>query len=110
MATRKTIVLLVIGIVSCFLFTAPTVNAINQNSVPNVGIYQFGVGNFKVATISDGLLKPEVTRKGVDPMFGKELIGIKSDWVFQRYTKGVFRQADADAYLRAIGKGNEEKS
>lgn len=54
---RKTIVLLVIGIVSCFLFTAPTVNAINQNSVPNAGVYQFRVGNFKVATISDGLLK-----------------------------------------------------
>jgi len=46
----------------------------------------------------------EVTRKGVDPMFGKELMGIKSDRVFQRYTKGVFRQAAADAYLRAIGE------
>jgi len=52
----------------------------------------------------------EVTRKGVDPMFGKELMGIKSDRVFQRYTKGVFRQAAADAYLRAIGEENEDKS
>jgi hypothetical protein len=25
------------------------------------------------------------------------------------YTKGVFRQAAADAYLRAIGEGNEEE-
>ena len=55
--SRKTIVLLVVGIVSCFLFTASTVNAINQNSVPNAGVYQFGVGSLKVATISDGLLK-----------------------------------------------------
>jgi integrase/recombinase XerD len=30
----------------------------------------------------------EVTRRGVDPLFGKELMGIKSDRVFQRYTKG----------------------
>ena len=52
----------------------------------------------------------EVTRKGVDPLFGKELMGIKSDRVFQRYTKGVFKQAAAEAYLRAIGEVNEEKS
>jgi integrase/recombinase XerD len=43
-------------------------------------------------------------------MFGKELMGIKSDRVFQRYTKGVFRQAAAEAYLRAIGEGGEDKS
>lgn len=46
----------------------------------------------------------EVTRKGVDPLFGKELMGIKSDRVFQRYTQGVFKQAAADAYLKAIGE------
>lgn len=50
----------------------------------------------------------EVTRKGVDPLFGKELMGIKSDRVFQRYTKGVFKQAAAEAYLRAIGEYNED--
>jgi glyoxylase-like metal-dependent hydrolase (beta-lactamase superfamily II) len=53
----KTVILLIIEVVSCFLLTTPTVNAINQNSTPNVGVYQFRVGTFKVATISDGLLK-----------------------------------------------------
>jgi glyoxylase-like metal-dependent hydrolase (beta-lactamase superfamily II) len=53
----KTIALLMIGVVSCFLFTPPTVNATDQNSASNAGVYQFRVGNFKVATISDGLLK-----------------------------------------------------
>jgi integrase/recombinase XerD len=53
----------------------------------------------------------EVTRRGVDPLFGKELMGIKSDQVFQRYTKGVFKQAAADAYLRAIGEeGDDDES
>ncbi|MBD1997665.1 tyrosine-type recombinase/integrase [Leptolyngbya sp. FACHB-541] len=46
----------------------------------------------------------EATRQGVDPLFGKELMGIKSDRVFQRYTKGVFKQAAAQAYLKAIGE------
>ena len=49
----------------------------------------------------------EVTRRGVDPLFGKELMGIKSDKVFQRYTKGVFKQAAAEAYLKAIGESDE---
>jgi integrase/recombinase XerD len=49
----------------------------------------------------------EVKRRGVDPLFGKELMGIKSDRVFQRYTKGVFKQAAAEAYLRAIGEEAE---
>ena len=49
----------------------------------------------------------EVTRRGVDPLFGKELMGIKSDRVFQRYTQGVFKQAAAEAYLKAIGEGEE---
>ncbi|MBL1178774.1 tyrosine-type recombinase/integrase [Pantanalinema sp. GBBB05] len=46
----------------------------------------------------------EVTRRGVDPLFGKELMGIKRDRIFQRYTKGVFKQAAAEAYLKAIGE------
>jgi integrase/recombinase XerD len=50
----------------------------------------------------------EVTRKGVDPLFGKELMGIKSDHVFKRYTKGVFKKAAGEAYLRAIGEATEE--
>ena len=50
----------------------------------------------------------EVTRRGVDPLFGKELMGIKSDRVFQRYTKGVFKQAAAQAYLQAIGEEDTE--
>jgi integrase/recombinase XerD len=50
----------------------------------------------------------EVTRCGVDPLFGKELMGIKSDRVFQRYTKGVFKQAAAEAYLKAIGEGEDD--
>lgn len=49
----------------------------------------------------------EVTRRGVDPLFGKELMGIKSDKVFQRYTKGVFKQAAAKAYLEAIGEESD---
>lgn len=50
----------------------------------------------------------EVTRRGVDPLYGKELMGIKSDRVFERYTKGVFKQAAADAYLRAIGEEDDQ--
>ncbi|MGJ3245683.1 MAG: site-specific integrase [Elainellaceae cyanobacterium] len=50
----------------------------------------------------------EVTRRGVDPLFGKELMGIKSDRVFQRYTKGVFKQAAARAYLEAIGESSDD--
>jgi integrase/recombinase XerD len=51
----------------------------------------------------------DVTRRGVDPLFGKELMGIKSDKVFQRYTKGVFKQAAAEAYLKAIGESSEDQ-
>jgi len=51
----------------------------------------------------------EVTRRGVDPLFGKELMGIKSDRVFERYTKGIFKQAAGDAYLRAIGESSENE-
>jgi len=51
-----------------------------------------------------------VTRQGVDPLFGKELMGIKSDRVFQRYTKGVFKQAAAEAYLKAIAELEQQLS
>jgi len=51
-----------------------------------------------------------VTRQGVDPLFGKELMGIKSDRVFQRYTKGVFNQAAAEAYLKAIAELEQQLS
>jgi integrase/recombinase XerD len=50
-----------------------------------------------------------VTRRGVAPLFGKELMGITSDHVFKRYTKGVFKKAAGDAYLRAIGEGVESE-
>ena len=46
-------------------------------------------------------------RLEVDPLFGKELMGIKSDRVFQRYTQGIFKQAAAEAYLKAIGETTE---
>ena len=45
-----------------------------------------------------------ITRKGVDPMYGKELMGIKSDRVYGRYTQGALKQAAAKAYLQAIGE------
>ena len=45
-----------------------------------------------------------ITRKGVDPMHGKELMGIKSDRVYGRYTQGALKQAAAKAYLQAIGE------
>jgi hypothetical protein len=32
-------------------------------------------------------------------------MGIKSDWVFQPYTKGVAKQVAAEACLQAIGEG-----
>ena len=49
-------------------------------------------------------------RLGVDPLFGKELMGIKSDRVFQRYTQGIFKQAAAEAYLRAIGEAPQSET
>ncbi|WP_199305487.1 tyrosine-type recombinase/integrase [Stenomitos frigidus] len=51
----------------------------------------------------------EVTRRGVDPLF-RELMGIKSDRVFQLYTEGVFKQVAAEAYLREIGEVAEKRS
>lgn len=52
----------------------------------------------------------EVTRRGVDPLYGKELMGIKSDRVFQRYTQGVLKQAAAQAYLEAMGEEGSAES
>ncbi len=49
-----------------------------------------------------------VAQLGIDPLYGKELMGIKSDRVYQRYTKGVFKQAAAKAYLQAIGENPEQ--
>ena len=45
---------------------------------------------------------------GAAPLFGKELMGSKSDRVFQRYTKCVFKQATAQAYLQASGEENDQ--
>jgi integrase/recombinase XerD len=47
-----------------------------------------------------------ITRKGLDPLYGKELMGIKSDKVYGRYTQGALKQA-AKAYLQAIGEDDE---
>lgn len=46
-----------------------------------------------------------ITRKGVDPLYGKEPMGIKSDKVYCRYTQGALKQAAAKAYLQPIGEG-----
>jgi integrase/recombinase XerD len=48
-----------------------------------------------------------ITRKGLDPLYGKELMGIKSDKVYGRYTQGALKQAAAKAYLQAIGEDDE---
>ena len=37
-------------------------------------------------------------------MYGKELMEIKSDRVYRRYTQGALKQAAAKAYLQAIGE------
>jgi glyoxylase-like metal-dependent hydrolase (beta-lactamase superfamily II) len=52
----KTIVLLLIALILALVIKAPTVNALGEESTLNAGAYQFEVGNFKVATISGGLL------------------------------------------------------
>lgn len=48
-----------------------------------------------------------ITRKGVDPLYGKELMGIKTDKVYRRYTQGALKQAAAKAYLQAIGEDED---
>jgi len=48
-----------------------------------------------------------ITRKGLDPMYGKELMGIKSDRVYGRYTQGALKQGAAKAYLQAIGEDED---
>jgi len=48
-----------------------------------------------------------IPRKGVDPLYGKELMGIKSDKVYCRYTQGALKRAAAKAYLQAIGEDED---
>ena len=48
-----------------------------------------------------------ITCRGVDPTYGKELMGIKSDRVYGRYTQGALKQAAAKAYLQALGKDED---
>ncbi len=40
-----------------------------------------------------------ITRKGVDPLYGKELMGIKSDKVYGRYTQRALFAGDPIARL-----------
>ncbi len=50
-----------------------------------------------------------ITRKGVDPLYGKELMGLKTDKVYRRYTQGALKQAAAKAYLQAIGENEDDQ-
>ncbi len=49
-----------------------------------------------------------ITRKGLDILYGKELMGIKRDGVYGRYTQGALKQAAAKAYLQVIGEDDDE--
>jgi integrase/recombinase XerD len=51
--------------------------------------------------------KVAITRKGLDPLYGKDLMGIKSDKVYRRYTQGALKQSAAKAYLQAIGEDED---
>jgi glyoxylase-like metal-dependent hydrolase (beta-lactamase superfamily II) len=57
----KTVQLILSVIVLILLFSLaikiPAVEAVDWGNMPNAGVYRFKVGNLKVATISDGLLK-----------------------------------------------------
>jgi glyoxylase-like metal-dependent hydrolase (beta-lactamase superfamily II) len=57
----KTAQLLLSAIALTLLFSLtiriPAVEAVDWDNVPNTGVYRFKVGSFKVATVSDGLLK-----------------------------------------------------
>jgi integrase/recombinase XerD len=48
-----------------------------------------------------------ITRKGLDPLYGKELMGIRSDKVYGRYTQGALKLAAAKAYLQAISEDED---
>jgi integrase/recombinase XerD len=48
-----------------------------------------------------------ITCKGLDPLYGKELMGIRSDKVYGRYTQGALKQAAAKAYLQAISEDED---
>lgn len=78
------------------------------------GLYKMVKKVAVTATVDD--IKPHhfrhsfgntITRAGVDPFYGKELMGIKTDRVYKRYTQGALKQAAAKAYLRAIGEDEE---
>jgi len=46
-----------------------------------------------------------ITRKGVDPLYGKELMGIESDKVYCRYTQGaLFASGPIALIYRQLGK------
>ncbi|KJH69665.1 hypothetical protein [Aliterella atlantica] len=46
-----------------------------------------------------------ITRKGVDPLYGKELMGIKSDKVYCRYTQGALFAGGGIALIcKRLGK------
>lgn len=49
-----------------------------------------------------------ITRKGLDPLDEKELMGTKSDKVYGRYTQGALKFTAAKAYLQVIGEDGEE--
>lgn len=48
-----------------------------------------------------------ITRKGLDPLYGKELMGIKNDKVYGRCTEGALKQAAAKAYLQASSEDED---
>jgi hypothetical protein len=48
---------IVLALFASSIIQSPAVEASDWGSVPNAGVYRFKVGSFKVATISDGLLK-----------------------------------------------------
>ncbi|MBE9103240.1 MBL fold metallo-hydrolase [Vacuolonema iberomarrocanum] len=52
----KVLSFLTLGILLCFLSQTPSLNAVEPSRPANAGVYQFEVGTFNVATLSDGLL------------------------------------------------------
>lgn len=45
-----------------------------------------------------------ITRKGLDSLYGKELMGIRSDKVYERYIQGALKLA-AESRLFASARG-----
>lgn len=61
-----------------------------------LGTMPLAACGFQLASVED--IRPHrfrhdfgtsITRKGIDPLYGKELMGIKSDQVYERYTQGA---------------------